>query len=207
MIKNSKKSGFTLTEVLVVIAIIGLILAISIPSIISIRKRINERLYEGKKEEILVAAELYGRDKKIVSDTIIYVYTLIESKYLESEIAQNDSNCSGEHTSAGCILDPRDDSNINNEKILLKKSGNTIIAIWNGKEGSSSSAELIGSIEGKLNCTEITETTPCLFTGKNPDNYLYYSGIMWRILGIYKINGKKVVKMITDNNVVWETTA
>ena len=69
-----KKSGFTLTEVLMVIVIIGIILAISIPSVVYIRKRINERLYENKKQMILIAAENYGRDKGYTSDQIIYVH-------------------------------------------------------------------------------------------------------------------------------------
>ena len=40
--ESNKKAGFTLTEILIVIVIIGIILAIAIPSIIAIRKRINE---------------------------------------------------------------------------------------------------------------------------------------------------------------------
>ena len=205
MKKNSRKSGFTLTEVLVVIAIIGIMLAISIPSIMAVRKRINERLLEGKKDQILVSAELYGRDKGFTTDTTIYVYTLIEAGYLEEEIKQNNTNCTGEHTEEGCILNPVDDTSLNNERILIKRTGSTVIAIWNGKEGSSTSEELIDSIKDKLQCTEITESNPCLFKGNNPDNYLYYSGVMWRIIGIYKIDGKEVVKMITDDTVVWET--
>lgn len=205
--ESNKKAGFTLTEILIVIVIIGIILAIAIPSIIAIRKRINERLYEGKKDQILVAAELYGRDKGITTDTIIYVYTLIDAKYLKSEISQNDSNCSGEHTNNGCILNPVDDSSLNNKRILIKRTGKTIIAVWEGKEGSSTSEELVGAIKDQLQCEEITESKPCLYTGTNPDNYLYYSGVMWRIIGIYKIDGKEVVKMVTDDNVIWETNA
>lgn len=128
---KNKKNGFTIVEVLVVISIIGIVLAISIPNIINVRKRINERLLEGKKEQILVYAELYGKDKDITEDTTIYVYTLIEEKYLDEEIKQNENNCSGEHTNKGCILNPVDDSSLNNESILLKRKGSTIIATWN----------------------------------------------------------------------------
>ncbi len=203
--KKDNRKGFTLTEVLIVIVIIGIVLAIAIPSIVAIRKRINERLFENKKEMILVAAELYGRDKGFTTDTIIYVYSLIDEKYIDSDIQSNDSNCSGEHTNNGCVINPVDDSSLNNEKILIKRNGSGVIAIWNGTEGSSSDKELVDAIKEKLNCGEITEKKPCLFTGDNPDNYLYYSGIMWRVMGIYKIDGKEVVKMVTDDNVVWET--
>ena len=49
----------------------------------------------------------------------------------------------------------------------------------------------------------------CVYCVKNecnddPNNYLYYSGIMWRVIGVYKIDGKEVAKMITDDTVVWE---
>lgn len=55
-----KKKGFTLTEILVVIVLIGVIMAIAIPSVVEVRKRINKRLLSEKKQEILVAAQLYG---------------------------------------------------------------------------------------------------------------------------------------------------
>lgn len=205
--EKKNKSGFTLTEVLIVIVIIGIVLSIAIPSIVTIRKRINERLFEGKKDIILVAAELYGRDKNITSDTIIYVYTLVEAGYIDADIMQNDTNCQGSHTDDGCVINPIDDTSLNNETILIKRTGKTIIAIWNGKEGSSTSGELVDEIKDKLHCKEITETEPCLFTGPNPDNYLYYSGVMWRIMGVYKIDGKEVVKMVTDDNIIWDTSA
>ena len=38
------KKGFTLTELLVVIALIAIIVVIAIPSIISINKKINQRV-------------------------------------------------------------------------------------------------------------------------------------------------------------------
>lgn len=205
--RKNKKAGFTLTEILIVIVIIGVVLAIAIPSIIAIRKRINERLLENKKDIILVAAELYGRDKGFNTDTIIYVYTLIEAGYVDADIDSNNSNCNGEHTEKGCVINPVDDSSLNNERILIKKNGNGVIAIWNGNEGSSTDKELVEAIKDKLNCEVVTESEPCLFTGENPDNYLYYSGIMWRVMGVYKIDGKEVVKMVTDDNVIWEINA
>ena len=65
------KKGFTLVEMLVVIALIGVVIAIAIPSITLVRKRINIRLLNEKKDEILVAAQLYGSDKKFEQDTIM----------------------------------------------------------------------------------------------------------------------------------------
>ncbi len=201
---DKNKSGFTLTEVLIVIVIIGIILAIAIPSIVLIRKRINERLLDNKKQLILVAAENYGRDKNFIQDTTIYVYTLIDSKYINAEVDKGYGSCTSGHSDNGCVLNPVDDSSLNEERILIKVTGNSVIAIWDGQEGSTTDKDLVDSIKDDLKCETITESEPCLYTGVNPNNYLYYSGVMWRILGIYKIDGREVVKMVTDDNVVWE---
>ena len=79
------KKGFTLIEMLVVIALIGVVIAIAIPSITLVRKRINIRLLNEKKDEILVAAQLYGSDKKFEQDTIIKVYELLDEKYIKKD--------------------------------------------------------------------------------------------------------------------------
>lgn len=206
--KNNKK-GFTLTEILVVIVIIAIVLAIAIPSIIAIRRRINERLLETKKSQILVAAELYGKDKGVSSDTIISLYRLLGENYINADVEESDSRCSGKasNTEYGCVLSPVDDSVLNDVQILIKVSGSSLIAIWDGDFGSTSSSALVAEIKEKLHCTNVTESSPCLFSGTNPNNYLYDNGIMWRLLGVYKIDGVEVVKMITDDTIVWRIEA
>ncbi len=201
------KKGFTLTEVIIVIVIIGVLISISIPSITAIRKKMNTRLFEEKKKEILTAAELYAKDKGITSDTIIEVYNLLDDKYLTKDVSANSTNCTGEHTSNGCIINPVDDTSLNEKKILIKVSVKSITAVWEGTLSVSDATALIDTIKGKLSCSSITASSPCLYKGNNPDNYLYYSGIMWRILGVYSIDGKEVAKLITDDNVTWEISA
>lgn len=203
--KNNKK-GFTLTEILIVIAIIGVILCLAIPSIVAIRKRINERLLENKKKIILTAAESYGKDVNIETDTIIYVFTLID-KYVDAEIKQNDSNCSGDNTSKGCVINPVDNTSLNNSRILLKKNGNKIKAVWEGEISSTIPTNVVATVKNMLGCSNVTESSPCLYTGENPNNYLYYSGVMWRVMGVYLIDGVETVKMISDDNVVWDYSA
>ena len=65
------KKGFTLTELLVVIALISIIVLIAVPSVVSISKRINKRVYNAKIQEIVTAAELYGT---------ILIYLMEEAK-------------------------------------------------------------------------------------------------------------------------------
>ncbi len=224
------KKGFTISEVLVVIAIIGVILVIAIPSIVSIRKRSNERLLESKKDIILVAAELYAKDKGITSDTYVYIYQLVNNGYVKSDVEQNTGKCTGENTSKGCVINPVDDSSLNNKQILVKITNETYIAIWEGAQGNTTDKDLVETVREDLGCDdEDVENMLCVYcigNNKNinmdadkrdkrkcngdPNNYLYYSGIMWRVIGVYKITNKdgkevEVAKMITDDTVVWET--
>ena len=207
------KKGFTISEVLVVIAIIGVILVIAIPSIVSIRKRSNERLLESKKDIILVAAELYAKDKGITSDTYVYVYQLVNNGYVDADVEQNNGKCTGDNTSKGCVINPVDDSSLNNKQILVKITNETYIAIWEGAQGNTTDKDLVETVKSDLGCSdEDVENMNCVYCVKNecaedPNNYLYYSGIMWRVIGVYKIDGKEVAKMITDDTVVWETNA
>ena len=55
-----RKYGFTLTEVLVVIAIIAVIVIIAVPSVLVINRNMNERVYARKIDLIESAAESYG---------------------------------------------------------------------------------------------------------------------------------------------------
>lgn len=198
------KKGFTLTEVLIVIVLIGIVISIAIPSITSVRRRMNERLLEEKKQEILIAAELYGKDKEISTDTTIYVYTLLNEQYINKDLEYNEDNCKGDNTEKGCVINPVDDSLLNNTKIIIRKVDNSVIAVWNGEEASTSNENIVESVKTKLGCSTVDINNPCLYEGSNPDNYLYYSGIMWRIIGVYNIDDKEVVKMITNDNVVWD---
>lgn len=227
---KKNKKGFTLTEVLIVIVIIGIILGIAIPSVITIRKRINERLFETKKEEILVAAELYGKDKGIKTETTIFVYTLVKEDYLDADLEHNSGACTGENTEKGCVINPVDDSSINDTPIVIKPSGTSIVAIWNGSENSSESKDLITAVKNTYckngswtaypngdydfccaktgdSYTPIPTGSTCLIKNDeatNSGNYLWESGIMWRLMGIYNLDGKEVVKMVSDDTVTWE---
>lgn len=203
------KRGFTLTEVLVVIVIIGIVLTIAVPSVILVRKRINKRMFEEKKSLILVAAELYGKDKGVTGDTILAIDDLLRDGYLNPDLKNGEGGCTSAY---GCVVNPEDGSIITDVEILLKKTNFDVIAVWNGKIAASTSSELVDEIIDKLSCpATIPADSPCLYPADGdadgdgtPDNYLYLSGIMWRIVGVYNIDNNYVVKLITDDTVVWE---
>lgn len=195
------KKGFSLPEILTVLAIIAIIAIIAIPSVILIRQRINNRVFESKKEIIIVAAELYGQDNKTLLDAngelVITVGELIELGYVEKDIDKEGIICEDTY---GCAIDPRSNTSLNNIQILIKLSGSTVKALWEGQAGSSTDRNLVNLVLSDLDCTP-SQSSPCLYTGEESNNYLSYSGIMWRILGVYVIDGQNVVKMITDENV------
>lgn len=207
------KKGFTITEILVVIAIIGIILAISIPSIISIRKRSNERLLESKKDIILVAAELYAKDKNFQSTTRVKIYELVNNGYVNADVKQNQKNCKGSNTSKGCVINPVNNRSLNEKEILIKLSNDGYVAVWDNEQAMTGDVDLVNKVKEDLLCTdEMVDNMECVYCLNdsycdNPDNYLLYSGVMWRVIGVYNIDGKHVAKMVTDDTVIWETNS
>lgn len=206
------KKGFTLTEVLVVIVIIGIVLTIAIPSVVLIRRRINTRMYEEKKHLILVSAELYAKDKSIAGSTLLTIDDLLEEGYITPDLKNGEGDCTNPH---GCIVDP-DGNIINDIPIKIKDtSGNNPVAIWVDTEncegsncgagGDDEASVAVDKIKELLNCpANIPADEPCLFPSDATNNFIYINGIMWRVVGVYNIDSHEVLKLITDDTVVWE---
>lgn len=125
------KKGFTLIEVLVVIAIIGVILLIAIPSISAVKRSINIRLLDSKKEQVLSAAEIYGIDNKIEVITVIHVYDLLSSGYINPDLNSEEGACVGSNTSYGCLINPKDDSILNDLSITITPTAKGVSASYN----------------------------------------------------------------------------
>ncbi len=198
------KNGFTLTEILGVIAIIAVFVSIAIPSIILVKNRINKKAYDSKKEFILLSAESYGQDNLDNSgiwdengEALITVGSLLSNGYLEKDVDNTNPICSSAY---GCIIDPRDKTNMNNFTILIKNTNNNVNVTWQGLQGAATSRILVNAVLAKLNCTP-TSTSPCLYPEDAMDNYLTYSKITWRILGVYRIGSEDVVKLITNDTI------
>lgn len=244
------RKGFTLTELLVVIALIGVLSIIVIPSIMSVRGNINERLYDEKIGYIVAAAELYGNNNPDIfngSDVaIIKVYNLLDEEYLEVDqkdsgacfILDVDGNQSLDGTASGlgCMINPINNESMNNVSVTLtKKTVGVVATIGEPENDSETSSTLVskvckgfsnGAFSGKygtgdndycgcdsyVNPTKLVatggskngqEVDVCLIVSNNSngsvDNWLKYGSTKanWRVLGIYKVSGELLPKMIT----------
>lgn len=135
--KNEK--GFTLMELLAVIAILGLIITVAMPSIMNAVKKANINLCKNKSELILSAAELYAQDNENnltyttnngKTTTTINISQLLEENYLEPD-EKDDGECSN-----GCMINPISKVAIENTIKLEKKENSfdvakkTYIATW-----------------------------------------------------------------------------
>lgn len=142
----NKKNGFTLVELLVVIAIIAILSLLVVPSVITVNKNINERLYNQKSDYVERAAELFATNKEDTfngaEEVKVYVYELLAGNYLEpdktSECPDKDisDNLIGNPTGIsvsdankyGCMINPIDKTNMNNDMVILRKKSIGVVA-------------------------------------------------------------------------------
>ncbi len=116
-----EKNGFTLVELLAVLAILAVVIAIAVPSVMGVQESIKNSMLEEKASFIEEAATLYGQDVKgsvISSDKryknnypciTIKTYELVNNEYLENDTGNYCNTTSDGH--AGCVVDPSDDKN------------------------------------------------------------------------------------------------
>lgn len=110
------KKGFTLVELLAVIVLLGVLVAIAVPSVLGISKKIKENMYDAKIKTIEVAAEAWVDDNKSdckANVNNLTVTDLVNQGYLKTDSAK------------GEVLNPKDNTNWNNtsSKTLLSSLG------------------------------------------------------------------------------------
>src|SRR5215475_5786821 len=102
-IRNSKKSGFTLVEIMIVVAIIGLLAAIAIPNFVKARTTSQANACINNLRQMDGAAQQYAlENKKASSDT----YTLSNLQpYIKLTTAQQLPACpgGGSYSSGGAV--------------------------------------------------------------------------------------------------------
>lgn len=84
------KKGFTLTEILATIVILGVILAIAVPSYNALSKKFEKEYYDKLDKSVLAAAKSYWKDnpdrrpKEYLESGYISLESLITNKYIDS---------------------------------------------------------------------------------------------------------------------------
>jgi len=80
-LKLSRKNGFTLIELMIVIAIIAIIAAIAIPNLIEARKSGNESAAIGALKTISTAQSMYREQDKDTDGTLDYATVITDMSY------------------------------------------------------------------------------------------------------------------------------
>ena len=97
------KKGFTLTEILAVLVILGVVMVIAIPSVSNLQDKFKARYYEKLDDTVISAAKTYFKDnkdkvpKQDVGATALSLNGLVTKKYLESIYPYNNKTdqCKG----------------------------------------------------------------------------------------------------------------
>ena len=125
-----KNKGFTLVELLSVIVIMGIILLVAIPSVFGISKTIKDNMYCTKVHNLESAAKLYGSDYNDDFDDKGYikvdVKTIIDNNLYKKET----DDCTLGDEDKGCVVDPRDESVMDNKTITIVKTGSRFYAYY-----------------------------------------------------------------------------
>ena len=121
--KNSRKKGFTLVELLAIIVILAIIIGIIMISSSAISKRSKDKAYNSKKEMIVRSAELYGEDHKdkVASNACVSVDELVELGYLKYDQKTEDGR--------KIVIDPRDNTELKDAEVCFDEDGNAVYGL------------------------------------------------------------------------------
>ena len=86
MLKRTARQGFTLIELMIVIAIIGVLAAIAVPNFRAARERANSRACYANQKTVVGAMEMYNLDKNTKRTTLDpgFFTSLKSGGYLQS---------------------------------------------------------------------------------------------------------------------------
>lgn len=122
------RKGFTLVELLAVIVILALLIAIAVPSVTKMSRKIQTNMFCDKVKDIEKAAELWGSDNEDLiyasKEVTVYNYDKQENTTYEHaklitirELAKKGYQKYDDKENV--IVDPRDNSDILDKKVLV----------------------------------------------------------------------------------------
>ncbi|MBE6158603.1 MAG: BspA family leucine-rich repeat surface protein [Firmicutes bacterium] len=125
-----KKKGFTLAELLSVIVIMGIILLVAIPSVFGISKVVKDNMFCTKVHNLESAAKLYGSDYNDDFDDRGYIKVEVKTIIDNNLYKKETDECSLGDEDNGCVVDPRDESALDNRTITIVKTGQRYYAYY-----------------------------------------------------------------------------
>lgn len=170
------KKGFTLIELIAAITILGLLFAFVIPSVGRIFSKTKDDQYD------LMVTTIENAAKNYVNDNSELFYGSDTDNTLIKKVRNNntcvitsvtlDTLIQNDYLKEG-IIDPKTSTPFDTSKA---------VDVYNNN----------GIGEFKFN-EELGEYTPCNYNGNTTNNYVWYSGFLWRIIGITKDNTIKII--------------
>ncbi len=188
---NMNKKGFTLIELIIVIAILGIILVISIPKILDTISVSKNKFYSEQKRRLEEASLKYINEIYIPTtqnNIIISKDTLIEKGYIEEiyDIEDKTSICDAYVIMKNINTVPITESYINCEREITEDAIYTLTNTGNMISDETS--------DGNLR-----------YSGSNPNNYVTFNNETWRIIGIFNVsNGTTTeprIKLIRNESI------
>ena len=80
-----KRNGFTLVEMMAVIALIGILAVIGVATYTNVNESAKQKTLESKKEEIRSAAIKWANANRITNKTMVSVNALVVEGYLTAD--------------------------------------------------------------------------------------------------------------------------
>lgn len=118
-----KKNGFTLVELLGVIAILALLATIATPAIIALSNKIKSNMYDAKVKLIKESAILYV-EKSNVSLEDFYLNSLCKNGIITPDEGITNNGCASVNATGecGCLKNPKNNEAMGSCKIKVTKS-------------------------------------------------------------------------------------
>jgi len=153
------KKGFTIVELLAVLAIMTIILLMAVPAYTGVVSIIHQRVYDSKITEVLAKSEIYSEETR---KTVFNINALIEAGKIE---ADNES---------GVFEDPRDGRDMSCDMInVLLKDGGYDVTITEDYEKNCYDSETLENLHGITSLKVVkSPTDPQEVTGITGTNWL-----------------------------------
>jgi type IV pilus assembly protein PilA len=186
-----KNKGFTLTELLAVLVVIGILLGIAIPTYQKIRLSVLKKDYENVTSTIEVAAQKYASENNFTGEDFVNVQLLIDSGYLPPD------------DSSGNIYNPMDNSKILNCYIykITMENGEYIINLYKESDGTNTCSSYVSGDDANITCNpgcNTWQTQDVTLTSANVEDGNTYH---WTSTNGYNGTGSSITIKCNNDNI------